>query len=154
MNTIRHWLSIGNYRDTRNLALLNAHQIGAILQLAERVSHPQILTCYLPIEDGKALPTDLLRQGLDFVFEQQRRGQHVIIACGAGISRSAIFATAALKEVEGTSLLEAVQSVKQHHADTLPHMALWASLCTYYGEEISFLTMLRALKPVKPKPNE
>ena len=97
MNTIRPWLSIGDYRDTRNLTLLTTHKIGAILQLAERVNHPQITACYLPVEDGQALPPDLLRQGVDFVLDQQQRGQHVIIACGAGISRSACFATAALK---------------------------------------------------------
>ncbi|CAN5833956.1 hypothetical protein BH10CHL1_BH10CHL1_14420 [soil metagenome] len=154
LNTIRPWLSIGDYLATRNLVLLQANQIGAILQLAEQVNHPQIITCYLPVEDGIALSPDLLRQGVDFVLAQQRQGQHVIIACGAGISRSAIFATAALKETEDITLLEAVQSVKLYHPDTLPHMALWASLCTYYHEAIPFLTMLRALKTVKREPGK
>ncbi len=152
MNTIRPWLSIGNYRDTRNRALLEANRIGAILQLAERVDHPQIITCYLPTEDGCVLSPTLLRQGVDFVLEQQQRGQHVLVACGAGISRSASFATAALKEVEDISLLAAVKSVKQHHADTLPHMTLWASLCSYYQEEIPFFTMLSAISAVNREP--
>jgi len=149
MNTIRPWLSIGNYRDTRNLALLEANRIGAILQLAERVNHPTIMTCYLPIEDGNALPPAMLRQGVDFILDQYQRGQHVLVACGAGISRSASFATAAIKEAEGSSLLEAVKSVKQHHVDTLLHMTLWTSLCSYYQEEIPFFTMLSALSAVK-----
>ncbi len=68
------------------------------------------------------------------------------MACGAGISRSATFAVAVLKETEGLSLLEAVQTVKKYHPESLPHPALWESLCAYYGEEVPIISMLNALR--------
>ncbi|MFL5805459.1 MAG: hypothetical protein ACJ8CR_27450 [Roseiflexaceae bacterium] len=42
METIRPWLHIGKYRDTLNQSLLTSYRIGAMLQLAEHVQHPQI----------------------------------------------------------------------------------------------------------------
>lgn len=146
MNIIRPWLYIGKYRDTQNLSLLETYHIGAMLQLAERVEQPGIISCYLPVEDGQPLPVDMLRRGIDFVLEMHQQRHPVLIACGAGISRSAALTTAVIKEVQDVSLLEALRVVKQQHPDTNVHMALWDSLCKYYDEEIPFLTMLRSLK--------
>jgi hypothetical protein len=148
MKTIRPWLSIGKYRDTLNLVLLRSHRIGAMLQLAEHVQHPQIATLYLPVEDGVPLAGDLLQRGVDFVQSAYQQGQHVLVACGAGISRSAAFATAALREVEGISLLEAITVVRHHHPDGLPHPALWEALCGYYGEPVPYLTVIRITQQV------
>ncbi|ERT05518.1 dual specificity phosphatase, catalytic domain protein [Lyngbya aestuarii BL J] len=69
-----------------------------------------------------------------------------MIACGAGISRSVAFAVAALKEIEDLSLLAALQIVKKYHFESLPHPALWKSLCAYYGESISTRDFLKALR--------
>ena len=143
METIRPWLHIGKYRDTLNQSLLTSYRIGAMLQLAEHVQHPQITTLYLPVEDGVPLASDLLQQGVAFVHTAYQQGHAVLIACGAGISRSATFAIAALKEVEGLSLLEATKAVKYHHPDAMPHPALWESLCTYYHESVPYLTIVR-----------
>lgn len=143
MHSIRPWLAIGAYRATTNVALLRAHGITAMLQLAEDVPQPGIHTLYLPVDDGQPLAPALLERGVAFVRTEQQRGGVVLVACGAGISRSAAFATAALKEVEGHTLLEAFRLIKQAHPDALPHMALWDSLCQYYGEAIPFLTMLQ-----------
>ena len=44
MNKIRPWLYIGKYRETKNSFLLEAHQIGAMLQLAELVEHTGIIS--------------------------------------------------------------------------------------------------------------
>ena len=143
METIRPWLHIGRYRDTLNQSLLTANRIGAMLQLAEHVQHPQIATLYLPIEDGVPLAGELLQQGLSFVHAAHQQGQAVLIACGAGISRSATFAIAALKEVEGLSLLEATKAVKYHHPAAMPHPALWESLCAYYHEPVPYLVIVR-----------
>jgi hypothetical protein len=143
METIRPWLHIGKYRDTLNRSLLGGYQIGAILQLAEHVQHPQIATLYLPVEDGVPLASDLLQRGVAFAHAAYQQEQKVLIACGAGISRSATFATAVLKEVEQISLLEAIKIVKYHHPDAMPHPALWDSLCTYYRESVSYLTLVR-----------
>ena len=117
-----------------------------MLQLAEAVEHPNIASLYLPIEDGVPLSSHLLRQGVDFVLSKRHRGRTVLIACGAGISRSVTFAVAVLKEVEDLSLLEAVQSVSKHHPESLPHPALWESLCAYYHEDVSIHSMLKAIR--------
>jgi hypothetical protein len=145
MDTIRPWLYVGKHRETLDANRLRARGIGAMLQLAEAVEHVGIASLYLPVHDGLPLPNHLLRQGVDFVLAEKRRGRTVLIACGAGMSRSVVFAVAVLKEAEGLSLLEAVRVVKQHHSGSMPHPALWKSLCAYYGEEIPFPIMLRVL---------
>lgn len=126
------------YRQTINLSLLQRHNIGAMLQLAELVEQPGIDSLYLPVEDGEPLPLDLLRQGVDFIKTHYESGHRVLVACGASISRSATFAVAALKEIEPLGLLEALRTVKQAHPQAMPHMALWESLCAYYQEDVSF----------------
>lgn len=145
MDAIRSWLYIGKYRETRDTDLLGANQIGAVLQLAEEIPYSHITSLYLPVEDGVPLPVHLLRQGVDFCLSEKRQGRKVLIACGAGMSRSVAFAVAFLKEAEGLSLLDAVRTVGRHHPESLPYPALWESLCSYYGEEIPLQMMLDAL---------
>jgi hypothetical protein len=136
MDRIRPWLYIGKYRETLDATLLSARGIGAMLQLAEAVEQPGITSLYLPVEDGEPLPPGLLRQGIDFVLESKGRGLTVLIACGAGMSRSAAFTVAALKESEALSLKAALVWVKAQHSETLIHPAIWESLGAYYGEPI------------------
>jgi protein-tyrosine phosphatase len=131
-------LYVGRYRDTVNLTLLQAHSIGAMLQLADRVEQPGIEVLYLDVEDGEPLPAETLRQGVAFVRDQLAAGRRVLIACGAGISRSVTFATAVLHEEEGISLLDAFHDIHSIHRDALPHYKLWHSLCEYYHENAPF----------------
>ena len=142
MNLIRPWLYVGKYRDTLDYDLLAANKIGAMLQLAEAVRQPGIISLYVPTEDGVPLPESLLRRGVNFVLGEKRRGQVVLIACGAGMSRSVAYAVAVLKEEEDLSLLEALRVIKSHHPDSMPHPALWESLCHYYREAFSLHSML------------
>ena len=136
MNQIRPWLYIGKYRDTLDYRYLSAHNITAMLLLAELVEHPGITSLYLAVEDGEALPSELLAQGVEFVKAQKEAGETILVACGAGISRSATFAVAALKEIEGLSLRQAIHIVKQAHPDSMPHFKLWQTLCDYYNEAV------------------
>ena len=138
MFIVRPWLYIGKYRETLNGHLLSANGIEAMLQLADLVDQPGINSLYLPVDDGLPLPVDLLRQGVDFVRAEKGCGHTVLIACGAGISRSATFAVAVLKEEEGLSLLDAYRAVKSRHPGAMPHFALWESLCSYYQEDVPF----------------
>ena len=132
-------------RDTRHRPACT-NQIGAVLQLAEAVPYAGITSLYLPVEEGVSLPAHLLQQGVDFCLSEKRQGRKVLIACGAGMSRSAAFAVAALKEAEGLGLLDAVRAVGRHHPESLLHPALWESLCGYYGQEVSLQAMLDALR--------
>lgn len=142
MDPIRPWLWIGRYRETLDDALLQSAGISAMLQLAEPVRHPGIETLYLAVEDGEALAPATLRRGLEFVHHQRQQDKKVLIACGAGISRSATFSIAALKEAEGCSLAEAARTVRRAHPESMPHHTLWASLCSYYGEIVSYRVIL------------
>jgi len=143
MNQIRPWLYIGKYRETRDFDLLKAHQIGAMLLLAELVEHPGIMSLYLAVEDGATISPQILKTGIEFVKSNKNAGRKTLVACGAGISRSATFAIASLKEIEQTSLLEAYHIVKQKHPETLPHPLLWKSLCGFFDENIPFFQILK-----------
>ncbi len=132
MIKIREWLYQGKYRDTIDLELLQKHNIQAILHLAENVQHPNIETLYIPIEDGYPIPDHYIQQGVDFVLAHQT--QPVLIACGAGISRSSTYTAAVLKMTENLALTEALIDIRQKHPHALPHPLVWQSLCKYYDE--------------------
>jgi len=136
MDQIRPWLYVGKYRETLDYQLLAANGITAMLLLAELVKHEGISSCYLAVEDGEPLPTEMLQAGMDFVVANQQQGETVLIACGAGISRSVTYAIAALKEIEGMNLVDAYHEVKRAHPGSIPHPALWATLCEYYNEPV------------------
>lgn len=138
MITIRDWLYIGKYGETFRLDLLRSKQIGAMLLLAELVEHPTIASLYVPAEDGVPLSPIHLRAGVDFILAQQQDSRKVLVACGAGISRSPAFATAALKEAENLSLAGAYQEIKKAHPDAFIHPKIWRSLCSYYQEDAPF----------------
>jgi len=143
MDRIRPWLYIGKYRETLNRRLLIANQIEAMLQLAEAVDQPGITSLYLPVEDFEPIPPDLLSRGVEFVRAEKRKGHRVLVACGAGINRSAAFCVAVLREEEGLGLLEALRAVREKHAEALPHPPVWESLCRYYQEDVPLGAVFR-----------
>jgi len=67
MYPIRSWLYVGKFREIQDDDLLKRRGISAILQLADSIKQPNILSLYVPIEDGEPLP-----------FEKQR----VLNLCG------------------------------------------------------------------------
>ena len=143
MDQIRPWLFIGSYRDTKNLSYLTLKSINAMLQLAEKVEQPTIISLYLPVEDLAPISEIHIRQGVDFIKEHKAKGNRVLVACGAGMNRSSSFSAAALKEEEGMSLFEALKEVKRHHPESMPHEPVWASLCKYYNEPVPYLDVMR-----------
>ena len=143
MDQVRPWLFIGSYRDTKNLSYLQFRSIGAMLQLAEKVEQPQILSLYLPVEDLAPISTLHIEQGVMFIRQQKAAGSRILVACGAGINRSSAFSAAALKEEEGMSLFEAFKEVKRCHPESMPHQPVWESLCAYYNEPIPYLDVMR-----------
>jgi len=78
-----------------------------------------------PVEDGVPLDPALLAQGVQFIRSAIDGGHIALVACGAGISRSASFAIAVIKEQESLSLWEAWQIVQGAHSPACPHPALW-----------------------------
>ena len=143
MDQIRPWLFIGSYRDTRNLAYLQLRSIAAMLQLAEQVEQPDVITLYLPVEDLAPISKAHIRQGLDFIKAQKANGNRILVACGAGMNRSSAFSAAALKEEESLTLFEAFKEVKRCHPESMPHQPVWESLCQYYNEPTPYLEVMR-----------
>lgn len=143
MDQIRPWLFIGKYRETLNKGYLDQKSIRAMLLLAEPVDQPGIISLYLPVADFAPVSHKHLRQGVDFINEHRQIGNRVLVACGAGINRSAAFSAAAIKEVEGISLFAAIKEVKRCHSESMPHEPVWISLCNYYSETTSYLDVMR-----------
>lgn len=143
MGEIRPWLFIGKYRDTLQLAYLKSKSIQAMLQLAERVEQPNIVSLYLPVEDLAPISSEHIRQGVDFIRAHKAKGNRILVACGAGINRSSSFCAAALKEEEGLSLFETFKEVKRLHPESMPHEPVWESLCKYYNETTPYLDVMR-----------
>lgn len=150
MYPIRPWLYVGKFRETLDYNLLHQSKIGAMLQLAESVEQPNIQSLYVYVEDGEPLPFETLRRGVEFVRLEKARGENVLIACGAGISRSASFAIAALKEEEHLNLLDAFQKVLANHPQARPHLALWKSLCEYYDEDVPYKNIFKLIRGSNP----
>ena len=146
MQQIRPWLFVGKYSETLNRDLLDRKKIRAVLQLAEAVKYDTIASLYLPVDDGVPLRPLVLANGVAFVRSEYAKGSRVLIACGAGISRSVTFATAVLKEEENLSLLDAFREITKVHPEGMPHPVLWESLCEYYGEDTPFLEMWREIR--------
>lgn len=138
MRSIRPWLWIGRYRDLTESALLKECGIHCILQLIEGPAIPGIEQLVLPISDGVPIPTEALSQGIAFIQKAHAANKTLMIACGAGVSRSVSFTIAALNQTEGLGLLESFRTVKRLHPEALPHPVLWASLCAHYGESIPY----------------
>ena len=145
MDEVRPWLFIGGYRDINHDWLLSQKNIGAILQMVELASVPGITTLYLEVEDEVPIPSSLIRQGVDFIRKHKASGKRILVACGAGVSRSTAYCIAALKEEEGLSLIEAFKEIHRWHPEALPNEAIWESLCDYYKEPTPYLDVFKAL---------
>jgi hypothetical protein len=102
MHVVRDWLLVGKLRDTLHTPLLREYGVGAVLQLCREVTQPDdIASLFLPgVEDGEPLPPAKLDAGVAFIRQQRAAGRTVLVACGAGISRSVSFTVAALHEEE------------------------------------------------------
>src|SRR5688572_28430335 len=142
MNQIRPWLYIGKWRETVDTSLLRLHKITALLHLASDVRHPDMECRYIAVEDAEPLDLEQLAEGVRFITEQHARGATIMVACGAGISRSTTFLLAGLKAIEGQPLLDTMLDIQARHIEALPHPLLWEALCQYFNENVPFIDML------------
>ena len=151
MNKIRDWLYIGKYSQTRNLEMLENNGITAMLLLAEEVNHPDIESLFLQLDDGVAMPHDKIKEGIEFIREQKAAGKRVLVACGAGISRSTIFSMAALMEEEVLEIFDAYAEIYRLYRGARPHHELCISLSAYYGNELDLLDVDDGLRNARKK---
>ena len=132
MIQIRPWLYQGKYTHTKNPGLLKEKGVEAILTFAESVKYPNIEVKFISFDDGYAVPEKILLEGVNFILEH--REKPILVACGAGISRSSSFVCAALHELENKPLSQCLRELKDLKRDVLPHPYLWRSICEYYSE--------------------
>jgi predicted protein tyrosine phosphatase len=139
MYRIRDWLYIGGYRDASDASLLDSHGINAALHLISDITPPANVECLrTPVEDGEPLPIEQLKRGVAFVRAQKAQERRVLVACGAGISRSVSFSMAVLHEEEGLSLMDTYRAIHQHHSGATPHPELLTSLFAYYNDPMTW----------------
>lgn len=141
MHQIRPWLLVGSLSETQDRPALDDAGVGAMLQLHRRVEQPGIASQYIPTQEGVVLPLHDLRQGIDFVLAQHEAGQRVLIACGAGVSRSVTFAVGTLAQAEGLSLVDAFGQIRKVHPRAMPDELHWKTLTQLFDEDIDFWQM-------------
>ncbi|MGB1288565.1 MAG: dual specificity protein phosphatase family protein, partial [Aggregatilineales bacterium] len=73
----------------------------------------------------------------------------IVVACGAGISRSTTIIMAALMEYEDRDLFDAYAQVYEHHPIANPHYKLVMSLADYHGIELDLSQTLDGLRAVQ-----
>ncbi|GAB4324385.1 MAG: hypothetical protein Kow00117_12520 [Phototrophicales bacterium] len=145
MDQIRPWLWVGNQHDTQDLTTLQTHHISAMLQLHRHIKQPNIQELFIPIEEGYPIPPYYIKQAMAFVIKAKAAGHVILVACGAGISRSVIFATAALKIAENLTLPQAFSEVLKRHAKAMPDEVHWQSMNDYFGENTDYWEMWRTI---------
>jgi protein-tyrosine phosphatase len=136
-------------RDAIDFRRLQEAGIEAILQLygapRERIHFPiPVALLQLPVPDREPLDLDLLNEGVAFIRAQRAAGRLILVACGAGVSRSATFAAAYLHE-EGLELLEALRQVLHGRPEARPHPELLRSLVERYHPSLSAEVLILAL---------
>lgn len=136
MYTIRPWLYTGSYVEKIDGHKLEEKHIGSMLQLFRASEIPHVVSLYLPVEDGYPIPDLIFRRGVKFINEHRK--DNLLIACGAGISRSSTFAILALKYEEGLDITEGLKQVRLANPGAMPDQVHWESLCRFTGEKVSF----------------
>jgi protein-tyrosine phosphatase len=143
MNEIRPWLYIGDYNDSQSKNILDFKAITSVLQLAGAIKLPGINFLYVPVKDLHPISAEHLKEGVAFVLAEKEKGNKILVACAAGVNRSAAFCVASLKEAEGLSLLAAFREVKKNRRIAMPQEFAWESLCKYYNEDAPYIDLMR-----------
>jgi protein-tyrosine phosphatase len=149
MYKIRDWLYISGYPEASNESVVRKEGIKAMLLLFKDLNYSGIEHLFLPVLDGQPMSPEMITKGVAFVKRHQERGQKVLVACGAGISRSVTMSTAALKEIEGLSLRDAFMDIRKINREALPDHVHWQSLLEYYGGGIDYWTLFEELIDLK-----
>ena len=101
------------------------------------------------MDDGESISHDLITQGITFIRQQRAKDARLMIACGAGISRSTTFAMAALIEDENLTLFDAYAEIYQKYFRAEPHPQLIMSLSSYYGKDLTIIEAYEGLEDVR-----
>jgi len=112
---IPHRLWIGNATDARDVSAVIGRGIIVIVDLAMEeapISLPRdIVYCRIPLVDGAGNRPEIIRAAVDLTASFIASRVPTLVACGAGMSRSPIIVAAALANVDGKTLEEALEEV-------------------------------------------
>lgn len=124
MIQIRPWLYVGRELEAYDKSLLKKNQIGAMLHLNEPADIPGIESCHLHVMERAGVEQKELREALHYISKNKQDGMNLLITSDAGVSRSAAFAAAAVKQDENLPLISALKAVLMQHPEARPHPGL------------------------------
>lgn len=124
---------IGGYQAIRFADALRAMSIRTVLKLYAGLPHfpADFNTLDHPTTDNELIPAAALQRGVDFISEQVRAVQPLLVMCSTGSSRSATFILA-YQLAQGRDLHESFHTLRRAHPATELHPAMWLSLITHY----------------------
>jgi hypothetical protein len=79
-------------------------------------------------EGPEGMSLQVIRQEAEWVIEQLRKKQRVLVHCVAGMNRSATICCAVLILLEGLTAEQALQRVREHHPWARPDSGHWLKL--------------------------
>ena len=123
--------------------MLAEAKVTAMLQLYKPVEQAGITSLHLSIEDGHHIADQAFDDATAFVRAQHSAGACLLIACGAGISRSSTFAVLALNVIEGLTLEQAFWQVRKANPRAMPDQIHWEALAKYRDDDQSFWELWR-----------
>lgn len=138
MYKIRDWLYVSDYPSACSKRIRDEAGIQGMLQLFQAIDAEDVDCKYLPIGDGLQLQTSQIEHAIAFIKEQHTKNHCLLSTCGAGLSRSVMFAVIALKEIEGLSMDDAYRAIFKHHPNAMPDHVHWKTIAEYYGEDDNF----------------
>jgi protein-tyrosine phosphatase len=124
-------LESGHSGDLQNLNDIHENGIRALIDLAQNekpIAPPRdIVYCRFPLIDGTGNPAWLLHLAVNTVSQLLRAHMRTLIYCSAGMSRTPCIAAAAISQIHGCSLSEAITIATQSGpADISP--GLWSDV--------------------------
>ncbi|MGB1287264.1 MAG: dual specificity protein phosphatase family protein [Aggregatilineales bacterium] len=137
MHKIRDWLYISDFNTAASASMLKKHGIEAVLLLHRRTPI-DVESLYLPVYDAKPVPHNLFKQAEGFIQLQYDKKRPLLSSCGAGVSRSVVFAMLALHKIENLTMRESYLDIVSRHPAAMPDHQHWDSLQAYLDENQDF----------------
>jgi protein-tyrosine phosphatase len=133
LDQITDYLYIGKAQLALRIDRVKEAQISSVVKLFE--SPPEWPNGFnlldRPFPDGEFIRSDKLAVYDHFIAGEIAQDRRVLVACGAGISRSATIVLSTLV-ASGMALPDAYDLLKQKHPESMPHPVLWDSLLQHH----------------------
>jgi len=133
LREVAHGVYVGNEGSVRALADALDGRVG-VIRLATASSTPRVVALVdLPVEDGEPIPDHVIEAAVLHARDIRAAGLPLLLACYAGLSRSASIAYAVLRDM-GVTHAEALRRVRSSaalrqwpHPVTLDSVVRWVA---------------------------